>query len=276
MYALNILKEAFVEWWNAEPLSAGAAAAYYAVFSIPSALILVITLAGIFLNPNVVQVTVVAHIKTIIGTQAATLMNATLDQLRIAKGGYLGLISIFAIVFASIGVFSQLQSTLNKMWKVENIRLSGMWHVAEQQLLALLIVILLGSLLTVSFVIGIFWAIAGAHIVARYPTNGWILSFVSEAQFWIIVCGSFYILYTYLPSVRVFRRAALVGSIVGTLLFGIGRYLITLYLTYGSSATTYGTASALVIIMLWAYYSSQMFFFGAAVTSVIDQRLRKA
>jgi membrane protein len=276
-YIKHIFKRALKAWWMADPLSSGAAVAFYAVFSIPSLLIIVIASASAFINPIIAKQTIVSHMQGVIGVEPTRYVQAIVADFWQPQAGFWAtVISIFALIISAIGVFTQLEYSLTHLWHVPPEEDFGFIASVKKYAVAFLLVICFGVLVAISAMLSIFWSFFGSYISSLISQSQLLITFITTFELFVIVTIACTVIYVYVPGVRISAKAALLGGVAGSILFIIGRELILLYLKVNSSINAYGAASALIVILLWVYYSSQILFFGAALAYAIDQEAERA
>jgi membrane protein len=265
----GLVKDSFNEWKEDDALQLGAALSYYTIFSLAPMLLVVIGVAGIFWGPEAVRGQLVGQLSGLVGQQGGEAIQTMVANAGKHGNGVLAtIIGLVTALFGATGVFSQLQSSLNRIWEVEAKPGQGIWSFVRTRLLSLGMVLGIGFLLLVSLVIsaGVAamqnWAtglMPGAEVLVR------ILTFVVS---FALVTLLFAMIYKVLPDVKIAWRDVWIGAAVTSLLFTIGKFLIGLYLGRSSVASGYGAAGSVIIILLWIYYSSQILFFGAEFTQV--------
>jgi len=175
-------------------------------------------------------------------------------------------LSLVALVFGAIGVFNELESDLNRIWKVPSTRHAGWWGVVRGRLLSFGMIIAIGFLLLVSLVLSATLAALGSYWSGVFAQLEFLLQAANFALSFGVVTVLFAIIYKFLPQTRIEWGDVWIGAAVTALLFSIGKLLIGLYLGKSSVASSYGAAGSLVILLLWVYYSAQIFLLGAEFT----------
>lgn len=265
----DIVKKALRLWWWGEPASSGAALAFYALFALPPILIVVAYVANHFLLGSLPQGASIEDLKFVFGKEASNALTYIVGDSYTYTNFVVALISLGTILLSCVGIFSQLQISLNKLWAITDVE-SGFEKYLWNQVVAFLMLFLLGLLLIVSLVastlVSVFDRFARqqfTYAVDIVQISDVILSFVLVA----FICM---MIFEFLPHVRISRKAIVIGGIITAVLFFFGRVIIGLYLSTQLIGSAYETAGALIVVMLWVYYSSQVFLFGAALTYSID------
>jgi membrane protein len=266
--------DAVSAWWNDQAPSKGAALAYYAMFSIAPLLYLIISIAGLVFGPEAVRGMVFAQIASLMGQNGAEAIEEMLAHVSEPKTGtWATVVSIAVLLFGASTVFGQLQTALDTIWRVPEAEkkrgsASGLWTFVRSRLLTFGMVLGLAFLVTVSLVLssalsalGKWWAPffgrweAVAHL-ADIVVNFGVLSVVFAA------------IYKLMPRAHIQWRDVWVGAFVTVVLFVIGKFLIGLYLGKSDVGSSFGAFGSLVIVMVWIYYSAQIFLLGAEFTWV--------
>jgi membrane protein len=268
-----LARTAFTNWKNDYAPSMGAALAYYTVFSIAPLLVIVIAVAALIFGPDAAQAAIMDQARGLIGENGAQAIEGMLESAQKPKQGIIAtILGIAVLLIGSTSVLAELESNLNRIWKVEPEKLSGLWHFLRTRLLSLGMVLAIGFLLIVSLVVS-----AGIAAWGK-AWGGWfggmeillhVANFVVSVG---IVTVLFAIIYKFMPRVAIRWRDVWVGALVTSLLFSFGKFLIGLYIGKSGVESTYGAAGALAVLLIWVYYSAQIFLLGAEFTKVFAER----
>lgn len=265
----SLLKESFKEWQEDEALQLGAALAYYTIFSIAPMLLVVIGIAGLAFGREAVQGQIVGQIQGLVGRDGAEAIQTMIANAGRHEGGLIATIIAFVtILFGATGVFTQLQTTLNHIWDVKPKPDQGIKGILRARAAAFGMILGIGFLLLVSLVISAGLAAMDNYVVGLLPGAEFILRALNIVVSFAVVTLLFAMIFRFLPDVKIEWRDVMFGAAVTAVLFTIGKFLIGLYLGNSSVSSVYGAAGSLVIVLLWAYYSSQILFFGAELTQV--------
>jgi membrane protein len=260
------LKSAGVGYVEDNCLSRGAAIAYYTTFSLAPVLLIVIAVAGLAFGDDAARGAVVRQIGGLMGQQGADAIQAMIKGAANRHAGILAtVIGGVTLLVAASGVFSEMQTALNVIWKAKP-RAGAVMQLVRARLQSLGLVLILGFLLAVSLVASAALTAAGAWLSARLPGVHAMLVVASMLVSFLLITALFAAIYKMLPDTTIAWRDVGVGAAVTALLFNLGKNLIGLYVGSSSIASTYGAAGALGIILVWIYYSSQIFLFGAEFT----------
>ncbi len=264
----SMLKETVEDYVEDNALSRGAAIAYYTVVSIGPVLLICIAIAGLVFGEEAARGAIVGQLRGLMGDQAAELIQTTIKSASNTSSGVLAtVIGLVALLVTASGVFGEMQAALNAIWKAEppKAMLTGF---LKARMASLGLVATLGFLLLVSLVLSALLHALATYINGVLPGASTILSIVNFLVSLAMVSALFGAIYKILPDRQLAWRDVGVGALVTALLFTIGKTLIGLYIGSSSVASSYGAASALVIILVWIYYSSQIFLLGAEFTKV--------
>lgn len=265
----SLLKEAFKEWQEDEALQLGAALAYYTVFSVAPMLLVVIAVAGLVFGREAVQGQLDNQIQGLVGAQGADAIQAMVANAGKHGGGaWATVVAVATILFGATGVFTQLQTTLNHIFDVKAKPGQGLKGLLHARAAAFGMLLGIGFLLLVSLVISAALAAAGNYLLRVFPGAEFLLQALNFVVSLAVITVLFAMIFRFLPDVKIAWRDVWFGAAVTALLFTIGKTLIGLYLGNSSVASVYGAAGSLVVVLLWAYYSSQILFFGAELTEV--------
>jgi len=258
---VRLFGDAFASWREDKAPRLAAALAYYTVFSLAPFLIVVIAVAGLVVGTHVAEEQIVDEIARVLGPDGAHAVAALLEGARRPGTGALATVtSLVTILVGATAVFSELQSGLNGIWRVPP-REAGVGRVVRARLRSFAIVIGAGFLLVVSLVLH-------AIAVAVQTWLGGTIAFTQEALALLMSTLMFAMIFKVLPDTPVAWRDVAVGAIVTALLFMVGQWALGRYLGRSSVASVYGAAGSLVVILVWVYYSAQVFFLGAEFTHV--------
>lgn len=269
---LNILKEAALRYNADNCLSHGAAIAYYTIFSLAPVLLIVIAVAGLIFGEDAARGAVVDQISGLMGQQGADTIQGMLQSASNKKSGIIAtVLGVVFLVFTASGVFSEMQATLNTIWEAKPA--SGtVSQLVRARLQSLGLVISLGFLLMVSLLVSALLAAFSAWISTHLPDTKYFLFALSFVISLALTSALFGVIYKVLPDSQIAWRDVIVGSVVTALLFAVGRNLISLYVAHSRIGTSYGAAGAFAVVLVWIYYSSQIFLFGAEFTRAWSDR----
>jgi len=261
-----LAKESVTSFIEDEALSRGAAIAFYTVISIAPVLFIVVAIAGLAFGQDAARGAIAEQVGGLIGRESADLLqNAIRSAANRSSGVVATVVGIATLVVAASGVFGEMQSALNAFWKVEP-RGTTVSRLIRARAVSLGLVAALGFLLLVSLVINAGLAALGKYIDAYLPFAVFILQGLTFLISFVLISVLFAAIYKVLPDKRLEWRDVLVGAVATALLFTLGKFLIGLYIGTSAIASSYGAAGALILVLLWVYYSAQIFLLGAEFT----------
>jgi membrane protein len=247
----------------------GAALAYYTALSLAPLLILLIALAGLVFGKEAAQGQLFGEIRNMVGPDGAKAIEEMVQNAaKPASGVVASVIGLFMLVFGASSVASELRISLNTIWNQPQDPNEGIKEIVTERSYALAVVLGCGFLLLVSLAISSVVAGAGKVMTGWLPFYEPVLHALNLAISIAVISVVFAFLFKYLPDVKVQWRDVMLGAVVTAVLFTIGKFLIGLYLGKASFGSTYGAAGSLMIVLVWVYYSAQIFFFGAEFTQV--------
>jgi len=269
--------EIFDHWSQDNVPRLAASLAYYTILSSAPLLVISVGVASRFFGQKAAEGQLAWEIQNLVGGEAAQAIQAAV---RGAHGNSAGLtvtlLSIIPLVVGASSAVVELHDALNTIWNVKEPD-AGSWlqtllRFLKQRLYLSLVVIAAGCLLLISLVASVFIATIGTYFAALLPTPEWVLHLAAFAASFIVVTLLFGAIYKLLPDVRLTWRDVVIGASVTSLLFTIGKQVIAIYLGRVGFESTYGAVWAAVILLVWVYYSAQMFFLGAEFTKIYARR----
>jgi membrane protein len=262
---LQLFKETWTEFSNDKAQRLAAALAYYTLFSITPLLLIAIAIAGLIFGHSQAQAQIVGQIRTLMGDAGGKAIEGMLVSAAKPKTGAVAIvIGAVTLLFGAAGVFGQLKDALNTIWNVEEKRKAGILDFIKQRFLSFAMVLGVGFLLLVSLVID---AALSALSHALWQPIQLLVSFA-------VVTVMFAMIFRYLPDVRVEWRDVWLGAAFTSLLFVLGKFGLGLYLGKSAIGSSYGVAGALVVLLVWIYWSANILFFGAEFTQVYARQRR--
>jgi membrane protein len=270
----SLTSEAASSWMDDYAASMGAALAYYTMFSIAPLLLIVVSIAGLLFGEQAARGEIYDQLASLMGADGAYALQALLERANHpATGVWATLFGVGALVVGATTVFSELQNALDRIWRAPvRDRSSGIWRWLRTRMLSLGMIAGIGFLLMVSLVASAMLA-AAQRWWNRYVDFGPIAQVIDFVVSFAFVTFAFAVIYKLMPSVRVRWRDVGVGAVVTALLFTIGKMLIGMYIGHSGVASVFGAAASLVAVVVWVYWSAQIFLFGAEFTWVYARRI---
>jgi membrane protein len=270
-----LFKDSFTAWSNDKAVLFSAALAYYTIFSIAPLIIIAISIAGLVFGETVAQQEVFAEIERNIGAEAASALGDFIQNSSKPSGNIIAiLIGLTVMLFGASLMFTQMKDALNVIWNVPPEVSGGLKGLALKRLIGFLMVLAIGGLLMVAITINTVISAVSRFInrMEGMPDISFIWEILNFAIFMGMLTLLFAIIFKVLPDVKIAWSDVWVGAAVTAVLFNLGKYLIVLYMTHSTVGSTYGAAGSLVVMLVWVYYSAQIFFFGAEFTEVYARR----
>ncbi len=272
---LHLLKQAAGSWSDDRAQSMGAAISYYSLFSLAPLLALIIAAAGLFFGAERVEGALFAQLSDLMGSDAA---RAVEEMLRHARepttGGLAAVASAAVLLIGATSVLAELQGALDVIWRVpEQAKENGLWQWLRRRLLTFGMVLAMAFLMIVSLALSAVVAALGkwwAPMLGGWQLVAHALDFAVSLALLTVV---FAVIYKLLPRASIHWHDVWIGAAVTSILFTIGKILIGLYLGRSSVASGFGAFGSLALMMLWIYYSAQIFLFGAEFTWVYANEL---
>jgi membrane protein len=268
--AWQLAKKAAISWSDDYAPSMGAALAYYTTFSAAPLLLIVVSVAGLVFGQEAARGEIFAQLRGMIGTEGAVAVQGLLESVSKPKEGILAtLIGVAVLLVGATTVFAELQDSLDRIWRAPvRVRSSGVWTLLRARVLSFGMILGIGFLLMVSLVVS-----AGLSALGRWwaPVfGGWevALQVVNLLVSFVLITVIFALIYKVMPRARVEWRDVWIGAAVTALLFSIGKSLIGLYIGRSGITSGFGAAGSLAVLLLWVYYSAQIFLLGAEFTWV--------
>lgn len=266
----DLIRKSVVAWVDDYAPSMGAALAYYTLFSIAPLLIIAIAVAGLFFGQEAARGEIVTQIQGLIGREGAIAVQGLLKSAsEPAEGIFATVVGIITLVIGATTVFGELQSDLDRIWRVPApAKENGLWALLRARLLSFGLVLGLGFLLLVSLVVSAAIAAFGKWSYGFFEGREALLYAVNFSISFAITTLLFAMIYKFMPRARIAWRDVWVGAAVTALLFELGKLLIGLYLGKTGVASGFGAAGSLVVLLVWVYFSAQIFLLGAEFTWV--------
>jgi membrane protein len=269
--AWRIVTHAGGLWLERNAFQHAGSLAFYTLFSLAPVVIIAVAVAGLLFGADAARGEIVAQLEGVVGRAGALAIEGAVARSRIEVTGLLPtLTGVAALVIGATTVFAQMQLSLNSIWGVAaKPDRSSLLVLVKNRVLSLAIVLTIGFVLLVSLLLNVALKAVLRYADSWMPLPGAVLASAELGLSLVVITLLFAVIFKVLPDVVVAWADVWVGAAVTAVMFLLGRHLIALYLAYTAPASTYGAAGALVLILLWVYYSSLILFFGAAVTKAV-------
>lgn len=264
----HLVRDAAIAFIDDDALSRGAAISFYTVTSLGPILFIVVAIGGLAFGEEAARGAVTAQLSDLIGKESAALVQAALQGAASRTESIVAsVIGAITLLITASGVFGEMQSALNAVWRTTP-RAITVSRLVRARIVSLGLVAALGFLLLVSLAVSAVLAVLGGWINQQLAFGTIVLGVLNMVVSYFLIALLFAAIYKVLPDTRLAWRDVVVGALLTALLFNLGKALIALYLARSAIASSYGAAGALIILLLWIYYSAQIFLFGAELTKV--------
>jgi membrane protein len=264
----RLAREAVSAWIDDYAPSMGAALAYYTLFSLAPLLIIVTAAAGFFFGRDAIEGAIVGQLAVLVGEQPAAALQALVASASSSDaGGAASILSVAMLVAGATTVFAELQSALDRIWRVpEQRKVSGLWTLVSSRLVSFGMIFAVGLLLLASLVASAAIAALGKWWGALFGGREVVLQSLNAVISIGLATGLFAAIYKVMPHARIAWRDVWIGAAVTAVLFEAGKFLIGLYLGKIGVASAFGAASSIALLLVWVCYSAQVFLLGAEFT----------
>lgn len=262
---LHFAKRMISEYGKDNTFDLGASLAYYTIFSIVPLLVVVISISGIVAGPDAVRGHVFGQLSGLVGPETAATLQDMLGAAYVSGKGWMAtVIGLVTLFIGATGIFNSLKNSLNRMWEIEPKPKNSVVHFFVSRLLSFSFVMGLGFLLIVTFTLNALVSGFSARLGHYMPELGaQLLQVVSFALMFFVSTMVFAFIFKFLPAVKIAWRDVLPGAVFTTSLFVLGELIIGFYFDNTDPASAFGAAAGLISLLIWTFYSSQTFFFGA-------------
>ncbi len=269
METITLLKRSYAEWSEHQAPRLGASVAFYSLLSFAPLLILITAVIALVFGQQSAQASLVNEARQLIGDRGAESVQSLLKNAqKPASGTFASMVAFITLLFGASGVFAELQDALNLMWGASLKASGGFLGLVKQRLFSFGMVLSVGFLLLVSLVLSAGLAYLGHAFGELLPVPPFVMEAINFAISFLVITVLFALMFKYVPATKIAWRDVRVGAVGTALLFTVGKLLLGLYLGKASVGSTYGAAGSLVAVIVWIYYSAQIFFFGAEFTHV--------
>ncbi len=260
-------KTAFTAWNDDEAQSMGAALAYYTMFSIAPLLLIVISIAGMIFGQEAARGEIYGQLTNLVGEQGALVVQSLLESTRQPTEGIAAtVIGVVLLLVGATTVFGELQSALDRVWRVPAQVNRGIVNLIRVRILSFGLILGIGFLLMVSLLFSA--GLSGMNKWWSPMFTKWLViaDIVNFAFGFLLATGMFAMIYKIMPRVNIRWSEVWIGSAITAALFTIGKWVIGIYIGRSAFASGYGPAGSLLALLIWTYYSAQIFLMGAEFT----------
>ncbi|WP_169513349.1 YihY/virulence factor BrkB family protein [Flexithrix dorotheae] len=270
---LGFIKELFQKFGDNDPFRLAAVVSYFAIFSLPGLLIIVIKSAGFFFGEETISQEIFLQVKNLIGKEGASQIQTMVNKAGNQENSKMAtIIGIGSIVYAATGLFYHIKISLNQIWEIKEVPRKPWLQLIIDRTASFGLILVMGFLLIISLVVSSLIALIGNNLSQFGLEQGMILlQIINFMVSMVITSLLFASIFKWLPDAIIRWKDAIIGAVFTTILFEIGKELISYYLGTSDPGSTYGAAGSVVIILLWVTYTSIIFFFGAVFTQVYSK-----
>lgn len=265
----SILRKTFAAWMDHDAPRLGAALAFYSLLSLAPLAVLAVAIVAIIVGESTAQEHIIREVQGLMGRQGGEAVEEMLKQAqKPASGTFASAIGILTLLFGASGVFGELRAALNKMWDVNAAPNDGIGTTIRTRMFAFGMALGVGFLLIVSLFVSAGLAAVGKFSSSLLPIPEFALSLIDIVVSIGGISLLFALIFKYVPDCVIEWGDVWVGSLATGVLFTLGKYLIGLYIGKTAVGSPYGAAGSLVVVIVWVYYSSMIFLFGAELTQI--------
>ncbi|MUV05012.1 YihY family inner membrane protein [Flavobacterium rakeshii] len=275
---VKIIKDTFIGFMQDKGLKLSASLSYYTVFSLAPLLLLIISLTGLFFGKEAVEGKIFAEINGLIGSDAALQIQNIIQNLELSgKTNISMIVGAVTLVIGATTVFSEIQDSINMIWKLKAKPKKGWLKLIKNRLLSGSVIIGLGFLLIVSLLVnGVLLALSDT-MRSYFPQIAVILVNVIDILInFGVITVLFGVIFKVLPDAQISWKDVRVGAFFTACLFMLGRYLIGLYIETTAAGSPYGAAGSIIVILLWVYFSAAILYIGAEFTKAYSEHIGSA
>lgn len=272
---LKILKDSIIDFSNGESINLAAATAFYTIFSLPALLLLLLNFGATFLSQSKMKDEILSQVEAMAGQESRVTLEEILgNYITSPDFGIAYIIAFMILAFSATTVFISIQNAINHIWHIKAKPKKGILKYVVNRLLGFLLVGSIGLVMIASLILE-----AALLIVSEYLTeyiveiNIQLFALINFAVTQLVLVIIFALMFKILPDARVRWRDTWLGAIITMVLFGIGKYLISLYIGNSDLGTTYGAAGSLAVLLVWIYYSLVIFLFGGQLTYYLAEHI---
>lgn len=267
---LNLIKPTFSAWIDDNAPSMGAALAYYTVFSIAPLLLIVMSVAGLIFGVEAAKGEIFAQLEGLMGKTGASAVQGLLESVsNPAESVSAAIIGGILLLIGATTVFAELQDDLDRIWRApKRTKDAGIFGLIRTRILSFGMILGIGFLLIVSLILSAALAALGKWWEPLLGGFGFLANIINIIMSFVLITSAFAMIYKLMPRMKIDWRDVWIGAVVTAFLFTIGKTLIGLYIGRSGVASGFGAAGSLVVLLVWIYYSAQIFFMGAEFTRI--------
>lgn len=271
----QIIKDSVKDFFSGESMGLAAGTAFYTIFSLPALLIIILNIGTTLYSETEIKNEILQQVEELAGVDSRATLEDILENFDMDSNGVIpNFVAVLILAFSATTVFVSLQNAINHIWHIKPKPEKGILKFVVNRLLSFSLVASIGFILLVSLVLDAVLVILNNYFteyVVDLPINMAAVTHFVLTQIILIVV--FALMYKILPDAKVRWKDTWMGAVVTMVLFGIGKYLIGIYMGNSDLGSSYGAAGSLVILLIWVYYSVVIFLFGAQITYYIAEHI---
>jgi len=263
------LKRIGVSWRDSHASTFGASVAYYTIFSLAPLLIITVAIAGIIIDQDFAKIGIINEFTEVFGQSGALFVDSLLNSATPQSSNVFLIIAGFIIIIlGATGIFSELEAALDSIFEAEPKKSRGLRGTLREKLLSIGMVMSVGFLLLASLAASTVVTALSDFLSSRIPGGDFLARTAEIVISFVLIWIFLTFLYRFLPSKKIGNHASLIGGLIAGTFFTIGKYALGIYLGSSSTVSVYGSAAALVLIIVWAYYMAQIFFLSSILVKL--------
>lgn len=269
MKKIWLLIKTTISGWNSNyAQSMGAALAFYTLFSIAPLLLIVLSITGYVFGLEAARGEVAAQLQNLMGEQGAMAVQALLQNVNKPMDGVMAtIIGVVLLLIGATSVFAELQNSLDRIWRApERVRVNGLFALLRERLLSFGMILGIGFILMVSLVFTAAIAAISQWWSPQFKDWAMLVNMLDIVFSFVMTTAMFALIYKFMPSVKIRWDEVWIGAVITAILFTGGKLLIGLYIGRSAIASGFGVAGSLIALLVWVYYSAQIFLLGAEFT----------
>jgi membrane protein len=267
---IKILTDAFSELSKNDPLRMAGATAFFTTFALPPILIILIQSLGLFFSTEKAQQQLIYRLSTYVGNEAIRQIDITLRSItQLAQNNYLIVFGFLFLLFVATTLFKIIKGSLNQVWKIKVVHRGKVAETVADRLKAILVILVAGLLFVFAVIVEGLQLFVGRYIFAFSALSSFYFNAVINFLFSIFtVTLWFAVVFRFIPDARATGRVILIGALLTSVLFTIGKAVLRILLSHSNINNLYGTSASVVLLMLFVFYTSLILYYGAAFTKV--------
>ena len=267
---MKFIKQVFKEFSADNILKYSASLAYYTVFSIAPLLMIVMSVGGAIFGRDAIRGEVYGQLNEVLGSVAALQIQDTIKNIHLEGNNFIAtIISIVVLLLGATTIFGEIQDSLNKIWGLKVVTKRGWWKLVLTRLLSFSLIASIGIIMILSLLLNTL-LVAFGNYIGRYfsHVSVYVMDVLNNGIAFLAAAFLFSLLFKILPDAKIKWKDVLIGGLVTSVFFSLGKWAIGVYLGKSNMASLYGAAGSIVIFMVWVYYSAVILYLGAEFTKV--------